>query len=434
MEPKRVQSRVDHLYFKTFGITLLIIAARGWQRFVYSDIWAEDGRDFLAQGLAHGMGSLWLTVDGSYHTIQRLILLSAMQILPLSWLPSLICGSCFLVFAAIVSLIVSRNYEWLIPSTGARFLTACLLCMAPGLGEMLGNLANLNWILFCGLALVGLKNPDKPLTFGELLFTLFTVASIGTFVLLIPLFIWRLGVLIYQKRPTRDILPGILQLVILFSSTSWLIFHKGDRPPQIPIRSFSELFFAYFGHILRHGVFQPWVGDRLSVLLFGKYPKIVLLVSFAFPLFILKWALAHFRETRCQAILIFFGGLSLWTILCILARPAALNSIQGPLAGGSFFHRYSFPMAVGGVLLWMTVIHPLKLLKNRKPTLALVFVVFSLFQAKHRFFVSPYGPERLWKDTVPMLENFLKHRGPEEVVAPIYPQGWQIRLNSRTAQ
>lgn len=401
---------------------------RGWGRFVHSDLWAEDGLVFLREALSDGLGSLWMTRDGSYHTLQRLMMLGGVRFFPLSWLPSVVCATYLLIFAAIVSRVASRDYEWLIPSLGARVFTACMLCMAPGLTEMMGNLCNLNWILFIWLALVGLKNPKVSISGWELAFTSLVTVSIGTSILLVPLFVWRLGIGIRQKSPRDHQIRGILHLtLILLFGVGWLIIFRADRPSQGLDRSFFDIFTAFYDHIVRHLVFQPWIGDRLTSLFLGNQPPgTAALLAIAFLVFLVYWARHYYRRLWCQAISILAGGVSCWSVLCILARPAAPSFFLAPATRFAFQHRYSFPLGAVAILFWMTVLRPTKLFSQWKPTLAMVFIILNLSFAWYRFFIPPYGSTRLWQSVTVKLDRSLKTGCPRRVAVLLYPENFKF--------
>ena len=91
-----------------------------------------------------------------------------------------------------------------------------MFCLLPGLTEMTGNLCNLTWILFCWLALVGLKDPSVPLTWIEVGLSVLVTLSIGTAILLVPLFLWRLVVIegqdLHESLGPRHCSTGLLWL------------------------------------------------------------------------------------------------------------------------------------------------------------------------------------------------------------------------------
>ena len=163
--------------------------------------------------------------------IERLIMLCALGAVPLSWLPAAVTLSCIVVLAGVMSRIVSPAYEWLIPSSYLRAILASMFCLLPGLTEMMGNSCNLTWILFCWLALVGLKDPKVPLTWIEVGLSVLVTLSVGVAILLVPLFIWRL-VISKARIPTSHWVRGIVQLAILIVLGVGLpLLRTGRRAP-----------------------------------------------------------------------------------------------------------------------------------------------------------------------------------------------------------
>jgi hypothetical protein len=81
-------------------------------------------------------------------------------------------------------------------------------------------------------------------------------------------------------------------------------------------------------------------------------------------------------------------------------------------------------MAFAATLFWMAVLHPSALIRSRRPSLALVFIVLNLSLAFHRFSIASYGAERRWETSAPTLERSMKEGCPVQVVVPQYPDPW----------
>jgi hypothetical protein len=414
----------------TFLLCLAIVSTRGWDRLVDPDLWAEDGAVFLAEGLREGAGSLLRSYAGSYHTLQRLITLGAVDAFPLLWLPTVICLTYFVIFAWIMSAIVEDRYAWLIPSRAARVMTAAMLCMLPGLSEMMGNLSNLNWILFGWLSMIGLKDPSLPITRTELLGTLLVTVSIGTTVLLLPLFLWRFAVSIHRGQPRRQWIWSAVHLAVLILVGVVALFFEesSHNPPRHP---YGAIAWIYYEHLIQHGLLTPWIGDRLTIAidqpsmrLVARSVAIALLPCAAF----LAWRFR--RVERVQAILLFVGGVSVWTAAAVFARLGAFEYFQQPLAAATFDMRYAYPTAFAATIFWMGLLHPSALIRHRTPSLALIFIVLNLSLAFHRFHIPSYGAERRWEASVPALERSMEEGCPPAVIVPEYPDPWRFQYDS----
>ena len=293
---------------------------------LYADFWGEDGAILFSQAATLGSSSLLLPYAGSYLTIQRLIVLAAMHVVPLSWLPAAVTFSCIVVLAGVMSRIVSPVYDWLIPSPYLRVAMAAMFCLLPGLTEMTGNLCNLTWILFCWLALVTLKDPGVPLTWIDVGLSVLVMLSIGTAILLVPLFLWRL-VVSKDRISTSHWVRGIVQLACLVVLGVGLLLFPG------PATGLTATFSVGSGaDVVRprrtpRGV-HTMAGrspDERAVELVWRQPctgKVIFLV------FVIWWAWLYRRETRAQAILLLVLGMSFWTVLAAMVRPYAMETFQ----------------------------------------------------------------------------------------------------------
>lgn len=351
-------------------------------------------------------------------------MLGALRAVPLSWLAAAVTFSCIVVFASVMSRIVSPVYEWLISSRYLRVLVAALFCLLPGLTEMTGNLCNLTWILFCWLALVGLKDPSVPLTWIEVGLSVLVTLSIGTAILVVPLFAWRL-VVSKGRMSTSHWVRGIVQLAVLVVLGVGLLLFI-PRLSSSPLPSALALVQMWYDHIARLVAFTPWLGDRLTNLLWSSFGgSLYLSGEVIFLGFILWWTWLHRRETSAQAILVLVLGMSFWTVLAAMVRPYALDVFQ---LRNEFFYenRYSFPMSFAGVLYWMVVLAPWATARGIRQAIVVAFGLLNVTMSLHRFNISAYGPERHWQATVNALERSMESGCPRTVDVRQYPHPWRF--------
>jgi hypothetical protein len=418
---RRTLMKPDLLRIATFALLLLIVGERAFARLVHADLWGEDGAVFLSQAAARGWASLLLPYFGSYLTIERLIMLGALRAVPLSWLPLAVALSSVVVLAGVMSRIASPVYEWLIPSSYLRVLVAAMFCLLPGLTEMTGNLCNLTWILFCWLALVGLKDPGVPFTWLEIGLSVLVTLSMGTAILLVPLFIWRL-VISKDRISTSHWVRGIVQVAVLG------VFGLGlpvltDRPPSPPLPSSFGLAEMWYDHVVRLVAFTPWLGDRLTNAAWSAFGSFYGIAKVLFPVFVFWWAWSHRREPRAHAVLLLVLGMSLWTVLAAMVRPYALDVLQ---RRDEFFseNRYSFPMSFAGVLYWMVVLAPSATAGGVRKAVLVAFLVLNVTMPLHHFNISAYGRERRWQAAVNALERSMATGCPHAVTVWHYPDPW----------
>ena len=413
------------LRIATFVLLLLIVGERAFGRLVYADFWGEDGAVFLSQAATLGWASLLEPYAGTYLTIERLIMLGALRAVPLPWLPAAVTLSCIVVLAGVMSRIVSPAYEWLIPSSYLRVLVASMFCLLPGLTESTGNLCGLAWILFCWLALVGLKDPSVPLTWIEVGLSVLVTLSIGAAILLVPLFMWRL-VVSKDRISTSHWVRGIVQLAVLVVLGVGLPL-LADRPPGSPLPSALGLARMWYDHVARLVAFTPWLGDRLTNALWSSFgTSLYRAGKVIFLVFVFWWTWLHRRETRAQAVLVLGTGNEFLDSACRHGAALRIGRFSIARRLGSTNNRYSFPMSFAGVLYWMVVLAPWATARGIRKAIVVAFLVLNVTMSLHRFNISVYGPERRWQATVNALEHSMATGCPRTVDVRQYPDPWRF--------
>lgn len=404
----------------TFLLLLLILGERAFDRLAHPDFWGEDGAILLSQAAGLGTPSLLLPYAGSFLTIQRLLVLALLHVVPLSWLPAAVACSSIVVLAGVLSRIVSPVYDWLIFSPHLRVVVAVMFCLVPGLTEMTGNLCNLTWVFFCWLALVTLKDPGVPLTWVDVGLSVLVTLSIGTAILLVPLLLWRL-VVSKGRIATSHWVRDIVQLVVVVVLGIGLLLLQ-ERLPSSPPRSVFGLAQMWYDHAARLVAFTPWLGDRLTTALLRSFGAEVV-GKVIFLVFVIWWAWRYRRETRAQAIVLLVLGMSCWTVLAAMARPYAADVFQSR-EPWFYDNRYSFPMSFAGVLFWMVVLAPWATARGVRKAVVVAFVALDVTTSLHRFNISAYGRERRWEATVNALERSMTTGCPHAVTVLHYPDRW----------
>lgn len=398
--------------FVTFLLLLAILIQRGWVRLSIPDFWAEDGRVFFLDALTDGVRSLLHPMAGSYFTIERLIMLGAVKLAPLAWVPFVVCLACIGVTAFIMSRIVADDYDWLVPSPTVRLMAACLFCLLPGLNEMLGNLCNLNWILFCWPLLAGLQDPRRPLTGVTMAAIALVAISVGTSILLVPLFVWRAVAAASPRGAARSAAREwwVVAILVIAGALVPALF-GGTRPPGSPGVTMIGLARVWYDHVARLVGFTPWIGDRLTFALDEWQPTgLYRAGKVAFLAFGLIWAWRHRHEPRAQAIAIAVAGVSTWTVLSAVTRTYALDLLQRQRGPWFYEYRYSFIMSFAAVLFWVVVLDGSRRRAGRRAaTPAIAFLSLGIILSAHRFNIDAYSNPRYYTRAI----------GPTVVVAPL---------------
>jgi hypothetical protein len=424
---KTTKVNTDHLL--GLAVCLLLVIGRTWQRLYYPDLWAEDGKIFLTDGLREGAASLFSPYAGSYHTIQRLVALSCIRFIPAFYWPFCITLFCLLIFVWVAALSTRREYEWLLPTRTSRLGVAILFCLTPGLKEMMGNLANLNWILFLWLALIGLKDLKSRISTAELVIGMATLLSVGTSILLIPLFTWRLW---YNRRDRRLMLLWATIIAI----NMWLILlnQSVDQPHHVvsPMVALGLL-----NTFIKSVILRPWLGVGLASHFsgWGESSVGLRLLAFTGLAALTAWFFKHRRELNVQALAVFTVSMFAWPILRYFGRPGSME-VPMFLDPNYFSLRFSFPLGVTAILVWMSLFS-----LSAKTRFVSIFLFLNLLFGLDRFFIHAYEygstnfpHERLWTRQAPILEEAMRTGTPSKVKIQIYPlwgRQWCVEYSAR---
>lgn len=354
---------------------------------------------------------------------------------------------------ALASATLAQNsYAWLIPSPGARLWVSILFCLTPGLNEMMGNLANLNWVLFFWLTLLSLKDIKVRLSGYEILLASLAILSSGTSALLLPLYMWRLWAIINPKKDIQALWANAVIFLEIGSMTLWLASlnikgssHLLDSRPlnrhALPNMSqmIHETIPALFHTFEKTVLLRPWLGNGFASQLIDKRAAPILglfLIALAYSC-LLGWALLNRKKPFCQALLFFSCGMFFWPLLRSLSRS---GSVSIYLDGNYWAIRHAFPLSFTAVLLWTTTFRPEPGgWKTARGKLALAFLALNSLHGLDRFFIrayefgeKTYPHERRWQRNSPALERAMKTGCPSRVTIGIYPwpEEWFVRYES----
>lgn len=432
-----------------FLLILAIVLVRAHGRMIYPDFWAEDGGVYFTDVLANGFSSLFVPYAGYYHGLAKLFTYLIVKILPLSlWAIAAFWGST-LLFVWSAWLFTSKDYEWLIPSQRQRNWTAALFTLTPGMNEVIGNIANTNWILFWVVAAIALKNPAKRIRAWELLFILLVSLSIGTAILIVPLFIWRAFYEVRNVGDQKAAARSIVAAVFLFAGAGLISYSLFYLKPADnyefnydKVAGMRELLAVgpdiLFKQIQKSVIFRPWLGSGLATALndFGKLPVLAVLATLAI------WGLLvnAFRDERRRAaampVAIFLVCIAAWALLRAIGRPGSLD-VPYWIGNNYWAHRYSYPLGFGAILFWMILLGPVGKVAAWQRRLFAFFILLNLVHGMDRIFIRAYQWTQpnyphaaLWSGRYQPLESALKTGCPKEVKVLIYPHPWAIYYTS----
>lgn len=381
-------------------------------------MWAEDGYVFVPEAIAQGWRSLLNPALGYFFTLQRIIVILTLKLVPLLWAPVVFHIVTVALFAGVASRLVREEYAWLIPSWSMRAAGAILLCLAPGTNELVGNLANVNWILFYWLALLGFQSFQKPPKLTELGRAVLCVFSIGTFVFLIPLFSLRAW---YSRRREDWALLAIQGVGIV-----GLLFARTASVELVHTEALDQALAAFLKSAVDLLIFHPWLGDWEAVRWRSEpYSQLGSVCTFLMCLVWCGLGLARWRSIANQALISFTGSLALWPILAWLSRPNVFGAFDSPLSPWFLVHRYAFAVAAAGIIFWLTQVSAVKNQTARRALYA-YFIMIPILTMSHRFWIAPFGMEDRWRAAAMQIQSALVKGSPCRVLAPIYPDPWTI--------
>ena len=410
-----------------FTLCLACIFSRGWDRLLHPHLWAEDGAVFLL-GALDGV-SLFSASAGYIQFGQRLIA-SLTLLFPLNYTPVLFCLCSYLFFSYVASLFAAPTFEWLVPSVRLRLLFCVLCCFAPGLHEILGNLANMYNVGLLGLALIGLRSLDYRLRTTDAFFGSFVSASAGATMLLGPLFIFR--VFIQRKRgmswteltPTLWIVGAIAIFFCLSTLTAKSLASIEHIGASALAHNYSAILFANL-------LLAPLAGTTMTAAFISNVPA-VLYLGFILSIPIILTTTRHLDRPNLLQLLLFQSAILLLPLLSFLVRPQAIQIISPEVMGTADYWmlRYSFQIYCAGALLWIAALSRLRTRAPRwsVPITSAILLAGSVLSTS--FAVPRYG-DRAWTSDSRELSRAV--RLGETAIVPIYPNGWIIKYEGRGA-
>lgn len=304
-----MRSAWHSLTSRPWGIALLGLGWAGiaWLRLsseARSAVWAEDGRDFLADAVEHGgLLAVFRPYAGYMHLMPRIIAAATVGFPIESWALLLTAFSCLTAGAiAVCVYLLSRSVT---SSTTTRLALASVTVLAPILWyEVLGNAANLHTLFLWSAPWLLLARPGswpRALALGAVAFVAAaTEIQIAAFV---PLLLWRFGRLSIPL--TIGVLAGL--------STQAVAFLTSERPggaQALPLP--SSIIDGFF----LHASMTSWLGSvRAAAILIMLGGWLIAYLS-ALPAFGAGWLLWRRRDApgiRLLVVALAAGAVVIWT-------------------------------------------------------------------------------------------------------------------------
>jgi hypothetical protein len=420
-------------YLLMFAVCAGVLVLRAWPRLRHPEIWAEDGLVYLPEALNAGWGSLLISSSSLYPTLARALLVGWTRVLPPSEWPAAVNVTALAITAAVFAIPVSRAYEWLIRDARARAVLCLMFCLLPGLNEMIGNYANLQWPLFFTVAFMGLRDPRDPLPVWAIVLSVACIASMAHAVFAVPLFAWRLFESVRSRRGAAYVWRTAAVIGALGISICALWLAREPEYPRMPGVAPWAMFMALVKTTGESLLLVPLLGDRPAIALSGlstSWPRALVLIA-AFTM-LAAGLVRQWRRPAAHAIFVVTLTVVFWPVVSWLVRPANMGPFLIPLNEAALQHRYAFPTAFVAALLWMFLVHTSGASPRWRAGLSLILVVAALGLGTDRLRIRAYGDQLRWERIAWFLERARATGCPNPVVGNIYPGSWTFRYLDRS--
>ena len=406
---------LSHLPTATFGACFCLLSLRSWERFLIPHLWAEDGSVFLTAAYELGIDSLTQPLAGYYHTVPRL-LAYAFSLLPVSLYPRLIVLSSVITCAAVSSQFSRFTYRWLVPSDSARVGVCLAMCVAPGLYEVLGNLANLHNLLMVYLGFVAIRNLHERLSLTELAVALLALGSEGACIVLLPAFIARL--VFGWRSPSKQ-----SDLLIIGMMVAWTATHATAAVSStIGHPEWQAMFQAALQVVPERFVLLPLLGAR----------KTIWLIHFSAS-WVLGWIilsgmiLVSSRRLGWQITVPAFTAGSAFALYVVtwMVRPEAFLAFTRP-SRQLFMLRYAYVAFPHALVVWSIFLSSIRFPARYRQALQWMFCGIVSLLARQPSALGPVlgGGRTDWPQVSAKLEEAVREHSCVTLQFPSTPPGW----------
>lgn len=418
--------------YKLYLIGLLLIFIFRWSyRLRNATIWAEDGAVFLQDAFKFGTKSLFMPYEGYFHTLPRMAAFVA-SLFPTILTPYFLVFICFIVTYYVISNILNKYYEWILPDVHARGILMLLIAIAPGTTEAFGNIANIHWILYLYMGLLGLRSIEYKFRIWDLIFAGIAISTEGAVITLLPLFLVRLFFHFLMKRKTQYyIQESCIILLILF--VAFVNFSLRTDQSSIGIQ-INLLFNVYFKSMLAESLSFPWL-YVFPYTIFAKFWIIPSLILLILPIIFLRKSFT--LKANIIIPIVFFLCFWLLQPLIVLARNDNITLVlthndHGWTPDTWLNFRYSFLICSCGYIFWIWIISFIYSI-NKKT--AKIFFSLNIFIAlvscvNSYLFVHPCLKINSWVTNSKKIDEVRKNIDKKFIEIPIEPEHWKMKIGN----
>lgn len=309
-------------------------------------IWAEDGRDFLAEAAQNGpLGALLIPYAGYMHLIPRSIA-GVVSLMPIdSWAQGMSAVTCLVT--GLIALVVYLTTARLPIAPWARLLLASVTVLTPTLvAEVLGDAANMyTFALWCGVWLF-LWRPTRwaSAVVGGVIALLITGTAIQI-VALVPLLAFRW---------TRRCIPVAVGVLMGLSLQAWGYTHsvRVSKPSWPPLGTIND---GYFHQIALGSWIESAHAGAVVIVVLGWIAATIFFLPYLVAAVLLWRSIGDRWLARILTVTLLGGSYIFWFAFFALNNLAIDYANQSPagLVVTSTTLRYAvFP----SMLLWALLV------------------------------------------------------------------------------
>jgi hypothetical protein len=388
----KVSPRYVRILTVLLGLAIVILRSR--HSFLAPEFWAEDGV-FFQDAYNMGLDSLITPLAGTLHLYGYLVAMLAAN-LPLIAAPWIEAYGNLAAFAITMWLATSPRFQ-----APYRPLMALAIACAPAAFEIIGFLANSDWVLSIGVFVLLFCEPsrNKLILYAEMFFVLIAGLSGPTALYLVPLFLWQSYTA--QGEARHRIL--MLTATLCAASAIQLFFLVEGASP-----AFNLVAPAPYSKLLWLSMPVRWL-DAIWPL--GKnrigFGMIAIGTVFVAAVLAISFSLRPPRRVFKLAML-YFAGIILFTGMLKYRSDLGTVSVN---CGRYFF--------AGSVFFFWFLCLAADELPGYRNLLLIMCTAFMLNVAVSYRSIRPPAPAP--------YASFLSREG--DITIPIAPTGWQITIN-----
>lgn len=340
-------------------------------------------------------------VGGYSFLLEKLSVWLVYQLVPLKYLPLGIAIFSITIYSAVFSLVNLSTFRTWIPKDLHRFFVSILFCFAPGLGETIGNFANLPSILLLLMFFLSLYSSQNRLAWWHTGVAVLCVFSMGTFLIFSPLFVTFL-VLKWQRgeKPYGEVAISVAMLV----HAALIVSGQNNLSPSYP-EILKNFFTVLIPFTIRGLFFQPWLGDTFTAWIADPSIKFWQFLLAIFFVVSASLPLRHaWNEKNTKILFWTFVCVCSWPLLSWASRPGTIARFLG-VPMHFWKDRYAVPLGFFSPFLWLWWTEKSRVF----PGIKTAFVSYLLFSMTvwnfYRFPIPRYTEKPIWEEALAQTEK-----------------------------